>query len=181
MKIIKADAFHFDTLEGGHIVKGVKTLGSVRGLYENSQGLPDETPVYTVYSHEDCDPKLRGELYWGLTVLEPLLVNGECNMTRGHFHQDRDCAEYYFGIEGRGLLLLMDEAGETWAEQVEKGSLHHIPGRLAHRLVNVGDVPLKVGACWPATAGHDYGSVERLEFGYRIFKQDGQVVAKERI
>ena len=70
--------------------------------------------------------------------MEPVTIHGECNMTRGHFHMDWDCAEFYFGISGTGLLLLMDEDGKAWAERVAPGSLHHIDGHLAHRLINTG-------------------------------------------
>lgn len=121
-----------------------------------------------------------GELLWGLTILEPLCVSGECNMTRGHFHQDRNCAEYYFGLGGNGLLLLMDEEGTCHAEKVFKGSLHHISGKLAHRLINTGDEQLKVGACWSPAAGHDYEAIEKREFSYRVFKEDNEIICKER-
>ena len=108
MKIVKADAFHPEKLEGNHVVRGEKYLkDNMRSLYLDSEGVPDDLKLYTVYSDENCDPSLPGELYWGLTVLEPVCINGECNMTRGHFHIDRNCAEYYIGVEGNGLLLLI--------------------------------------------------------------------------
>ena len=101
-------------------------------------------------------------------------------MTKGHFHVNKDCAEIYFGIAGVGLLLLMDEEGHTWAEKVYEGSLHHIDGRIAHRLVNTGDEDLKVGACWPTSAGHDYHAIEKREFGYRVYKRNGQIEFEKR-
>lgn len=101
-------------------------------------------------------------------------------MTRGHFHQDRDCAEFYFGVEGEGLLLLMDSEGEVWAEKIFKGSLHHIDGSLAHRVVNTGDVQLKVGACWPTTAGHDYDAIEAHEFPCRVMRVNGEILFEKR-
>lgn len=57
-------------------------------------------------------------------------------MTKSHFHENMDCTEFYFGIAGEGLLLLMDETGQTWAEKIYEGSLHHIDGHIAHRLMN---------------------------------------------
>ena len=123
---------------------------------------------------------ILGNLNWGLTVLKPVYSHNECNMTKGHFHVNKDCAEIYFGIAGVGLLLLMDEEGHTWAEKVYEGSLHHIDGRIAHRLVNTGDEDLKVGACWPTSAGHDYHAIEKREFGYRVYKRNGQIEFEKR-
>lgn len=40
----------------------------------------------------------------------------------------------------------MDERGYIWAKKVFDGSLYHIKGTIAHRLVNTGNVDLKVGA-----------------------------------
>ena len=79
--------------------------------------------------------------------MKPVLVNGECNITRGHFHQALNCDEIYFCFQGEGLLLYMDENGKCWAEKMSAGSVHYIDGRLAHRLVNTGDGELHIGAC----------------------------------
>lgn len=46
--------------------------------------------------------------------------------------------------------------------------------------VNIGEEDLKVGACWPTSAGHDYAAIETREFGYRVFKKNGQIEFKER-
>lgn len=183
MKVLYPQAVHDiynGVIEGDHVKKYEKTLGQVRGLYKNSEGIPDDSLVYTVYSYEVGDAKQAGNLYWGLTILEPIRVNGECNMTRGHFHLDKGCAEFYFGIEGEGLLLLMDEHGNEWAERVLKGSLHHIDGAWAHRLINTGTVQMKVGACWPTVAGHDYEAIEQHDFPTRFFYRDGQGIVEER-
>lgn len=181
MNVLEPQAIHNmenGVIEGKHVIKYEKTLGEVEGLYQSKSDLPRDTLVYTVYSYEEGERDLKGNLYWGLTILEPLTVNGECNMTRGHFHKDRDCAEFYFGISGEGLLLLMDEDGSEWAERVFPGSLHHIDGRKAHRLINTGTVRLKVGACWPSAAGHDYEAIEAHNFSQRVFRDDGKQPVK---
>lgn len=183
MKIVEPQVIHrmYDgVIEGEGVMFYEKRFSQIKGVYENPEGVPEDTLMYQVYSYEKVDAVVPGELLWGLTILEPVLINGECNMTRGHFHQDRSCAEYYFGLGGEGLLLLMDEDGHCHGEKIFQGSLHHISGKLAHRLVNTGDVPLKVGACWPPCAGHDYQAIERQEFPVRIVKEDGAVQAKER-
>lgn len=176
MKIIEPEAyFRQGAIQGQKVSSYQKLLREMEGTYRNSQGVDPEMLLYTTYSCEAGDSGKAGDLYFGMTVLEPVTVNGECCMTRGHFHLERSCAEFYFGISGSGLLLLMDEQGETWGEKVEEGSVHYIDGRWAHRLINTGEEQLKVGACWPTTAGHDYEAIEKRGFGYRIFKSDAGI------
>lgn len=182
MKIIDSEVIHpiySGVIKGKNVESYHKKYQEVSYLYENPHR-QDDPIVYDVYSYTKGDPQIQGHLYWGLTVLKPLLINGECNMTKGHFHQDRDCSEIYFGIQGEGLLLLMDENGKCWAEKVYEGSLHYIDGHIAHRLINIGETELKVGACWPTTAGHDYAAIEKNNFPYRIFKLDGKIKCVKR-
>lgn len=183
MEIVEPKAIHniYDgVIEGKDVKHYDKVLSQIKDIYQNTDGVDEETHLYTVYSYEEGRSDQQGNLNWGLTILEPVCINDECNMTRGHFHSDPNCAEFYFGIEGEGLLLLMDRSGKMWAEKVFKGSLHHIDGSLAHRLVNTGDTQCKIGACWPTTAGHDYESIEKNEFPYRIFKRNGKIEFEKR-
>lgn len=164
--------------EGENVTKAVKQYRDVANLYENPR--EDNPVVYEVYTH-DVGPDTPGNLYWGLTVMKPVDSNGECNMTRGHFHENLSCTEYYFCLRGEGLLLLMDETGHTWAERMYEGSLHHIDGRIAHRCVTTSDTEeLWVGACWPKDSGHDYARVEAHEFGYRVKRVNGELVCEPR-
>ncbi len=166
-------------MQGEHVEKAEKPLRDNAFLYLDSHGVDLDQITYTVYTHNVGDTQKLGDLYWGMTVLKPLTVNGEFNMTKGHFHVNRDCAEYYFGISGEGLLLLMNDKGETWAEKIFRGSLHYIDGKLAHRLINTGNECLKVGACWPTAAGHDYDAVMKHPFGYRVFKGPNGIEMKK--
>lgn len=180
MKIIEPEVLHHihnGVLEGKNVETYQKKYHEVKRLYKNARD--DDPIVYEVYSYTKGEDVL-GNLNWGLTILKPVYSNDECNMTKGHFHVLKNCAEIYFGISGQGLLLLMDGEGNTWAEKVYEGSLHHIDGKYAHRLVNIGDEDLKVGACWPTSAGHDYSSIEKKEFGYRVFKRNGEIKLEER-
>jgi glucose-6-phosphate isomerase len=170
-------------VEGDGIEHNKKHLGEVAGLskFKDIESKYDlDTIVYEVYSYGEGEESKQGNLLWGLTILYPVYIEGECNMTRGHFHKDKNCAEFYFGIKGEGLLVFMNDIGEMWAEKVMPGSLHYIDGRYAHRLVNTGDTELKVGACWPTTAGHDYAAIENKQFPNRIFKIQGKLMITER-
>jgi glucose-6-phosphate isomerase len=95
-------------------------------------------------------------------------------MTKGHFHAKSDRAEYYWGIEGEGMLLFMDRNGQTWAERMIPGSVHHIPAEIAHRVANTGTRPLSFGACWPSDAGHDYSTIAENGFTARLVDINGQ-------
>ncbi len=184
MKIIDAKVFQDfknGKIHGDEVVTSVKLLKDARHFYKsNDATLSDDTIMYEVYMYTQNNPKQVGNLNWGMTVMKPVYVNGECNMTRGHFHEDLECAEFYFGIGGEGLLMLMDENFNCTAQRVCEGSVHHIDGKIAHRLINTGETDFKVGACWPTTAGHDYKRIEEGPFTQRIFKIDGNIVSEER-
>ena len=127
----------------------------------------------------NADKKEEGYLNWAISLLHPVRVNGECCMTRGHFHKNTDCEEYYWCASGEGLLMMMDENGYDWCERVHKGSLHHINGHYAHRLINTGDEDLRIVCCWNSNAGHDYKRVEEHPFVHRVFVNEEGIVVKD--
>ena len=43
-----------------------------------------------------------------------------------------------------------------------------LAGKVAHRVVNTGDLALVFNACWPSDAGHDYHPIEKHGFRARI-------------
>ncbi len=182
MRIIEPKIDHLlqdDVLSGKEVKCYSKMYKDVAGLYKSvSTSLSDNTEMYRVYFFEPEDIK-PGNLYLGLTVLNPILVNEECNMTRGHFHSDRNCAEVYSCLEGTGLLMLMDEENNCWCEKVYPGSVHHIDGKLAHRLINTCESQLKVYACWPVNAGHDYETILTKGFPYRVYLKNKRLVVKD--
>ena len=165
-------------LSGEDVVCASKPFSKIDFVYENPEGMDPDTIMYDVYSCEKATKGKVGDLIWGMTVLHPITVNGECNMTRGHWHNDRNCAEYYYGIAGEGLLMFMDETGYTFAEKVYPGSLHYIDGKYAHRLINTSNEDFKVGACWNVVGGYDYASTEKTPFGFRVYLENGEVVIK---
>lgn len=183
MEVIEPKVIHHingGVMEGTEVKKYEKRLSQMQQVYQDPSGINENTLLYTVYSYSQGPENKLGNLCWGLTILEPVLINGECNMTRGHYHANPDCAEFYLGAGGEGLLLLMDRSGRTWAEHVHEGSLHYIDGTWAHRLVNTGEVPCKVAACWPTASGHDYAAIEEKDFPERVFKKDGKVIFVKR-
>jgi glucose-6-phosphate isomerase, archaeal len=166
-------------LVGNKVRETVKTFGQLQGLFQRGNDLEPmdlNTIVYRVHCYAPVPEGTEGGLFWGTTVIEPGRVGDEYFMTHGHFHVKRDRAEYYGCIEGRGMLIMMDTARRTWAEGMAPGSLHYIPGNVAHRVANTGQAPLKFVACWPSDAGHDYEAIREKGFGARLFARNGEPV-----
>lgn len=165
------------TLSGEAVDNLSRTLGSIRSIFEAGDSLSEEEcnrTAYTVSSYLPVEAGTEGGLFFGVTNLYPGMVGDEYNMTKGHFHSKIDTAEFYWGIEGEGVLILMDRDRNVWGERIYPGSLHYIPGGIAHRMANTGDAVLSFGACWCADAGHDYASIEKEGFGARLKKIDGK-------
>ena len=177
MEIKDAKVFHDylnGVIEGEDVKKSTKLYADAKTFYSSvDSSISDDQIMYEVYSYE------HDGLCYGLTVMQPVCVNGECNVTRGHFHENLDCDEIYCGMGGEGILLLMDEDYHCHAEKVKCGSVHYIDGHLAHRLVNTGNSELKVQCMWPSNAGHDYKRVEEHPFTVRVYKENGELKVEE--
>jgi glucose-6-phosphate isomerase len=182
-------ADHFATLKpafvdwsSGHIVgedveEAVKTLGQLAGLFHDEEAfrsIPTDTEVYRVQSWKPVSDGNTGGLFWGSTVLQPGRVGDEFFMTHGHFHSLRDRAEIYATVRGTGAMIFMDEARQTWSQPMAAGSVHYIPGKVAHRVANTGDIPLAFLACWPSDAGHDYAQIRATGFSKRMLLRNGE-------
>ena len=72
------------------------------------------------------------------------------------------------------LLILMDQLRRVWAERVFPGSLHYIPGGVAHRMANTGNTLFSFAACWPSDAGHNYREIADHGFAARLLEVDGK-------
>ena len=151
------------------IETGTKRLKDIAYLFQNTEGVDPELVLYDVQC-DAGDLSKAGSLSYGVTTLYPVTVNGECAFTKGHWHVDESCDEIYEGECGTGLLMFMNHDGATWCEKIYPGSVHHITGELAHRLIITGDDVLKVRAVWSPHAGHNYDAVMNQPFGFRVFK-----------
>jgi glucose-6-phosphate isomerase len=163
-------------LQAPGVQRSEKKLGQLTGIFRDQkawQQLDPETIVYRVWWWEPVAPGTEGGLFWGLTEIEPGKVGNEYFMTRGHWHVIRNRAEFYGTVAGCGKLVLMDRAGRTWSEDMTTGSLHYVTGEIAHRIVNTGNIPIRVIACWPSDAGHDYDIAEGRGFSQRVIEERG--------
>ncbi len=127
-----------------------------------------EAEVYRVFEREH--PEAPGDLVYGTTVIQPGLVGEEYFMTRGHYHVDPGAAELYFGLSGRGLILMQNAQA---AREVAIGPREtvYIPPGYAHRTVNTSLAePLVFLVCYGVRAGHDYDRIRREGWRHRVLR-----------
>ena len=166
-------------LTGSPIQYQQRYLHEIASIFQDQEAvklLPSRTVVYSVQSWLPVAEGTTGGLFFGATTISPGKVGSEYFMTRGHFHSLSDRAEFYWGVQGKGVLILMDRERRTWGEKVYPGSLHYIDNNIAHRLSNTCQENLVVGACWPSDAGHDYNEISKHGFSARLIEIDGQPV-----
>ena len=164
-------------LESEQLSTYYKTVKETAAFYAaKTEALASEEMAYYVTSDAHSGPEENVEaLNWGITCMYPITVAGECCMTRGHFHSDREYPEYYLCLTGEGYLLCWDGVNEAFAFHMTPGSLQYIDGRWAHRLINTGEVMFKVAACWASKAGNDHETIEQSGFPVRCYKKDGTI------
>lgn len=164
-------------LKGEPVIYTQRTLKDISSVFIDQEAVkqrPPQTPVYTVQAWLPVPEWTPGGLFFGTSTLFPGKIGNEYFMTKGHFHVMPDRSEFYWGVEGKGMLILMDRNRNTWAEEVYPGSLHYIGSENAHRLANTGHENLVVAACWPADAGHDYEEIALHGFSARLVEIDGK-------
>jgi glucose-6-phosphate isomerase len=164
-------------MKGEPIINQLRLLKDIAGIFLDQKALVEmnpETPAYSVQSWLPVAEGTPGGLFFGASNIMPGKVGNEYFMTKGHFHAQSDRAEFYWGVQGKGMLILMDRDRKTWAEEVFPGSIHYIGSEIAHRLANTGNENLLVGACWPSDAGHDYEEIATHGFSARLLEINGK-------
>ena len=169
-------------MTGDPIINQIRKIKDLSGIFQDEMAFEKMNPeklAYTVQSWLPVADGTPGGLFFGVSTIMHGQVGKEYFMTKGHFHAQTDRAEFYWGVKGKGMLILMDRDQNTWAEEVYPGSLHYIGGETAHRLANTGQENLIVGACWPSDAGHDYEEIAVNGFSARLLEIDGKPVLVE--
>jgi glucose-6-phosphate isomerase len=164
-------------ISGNSVINPVKKIKDLHNIFEDTNAfskIDKDTVVYEVQAILPVKEGMEGGLFYGKTIINSGKIGDEYFMTKGHFHQKEDRAEFYWGIEGEGMLLLMDKERNTWAEKMYPGSLHYIDGYIAHRTVNTGNTKLSFGACWPSDAGHNYQEIMDNGFSARLKEVNGE-------
>lgn len=175
--IFLADVFFTNNyLAGEKVAKSTRILADLKGIFQDEEAfdkLDKDQVIYNVSSYLPVPENTPGGLFMGITTIYPGKVGNEYFMTKGHFHSNSDRAEFYWGVEGEGMLILMDEHRNVWAQRMFPGSLHYIPGRIAHRVANTGYQKLVFSACWPSDAGHNYETIAIDGFARCLMEVNG--------
>ena len=157
-----------------HIVRTLSDLGSCfadRAAWSESVGKSDVV-AYEVY--EIRRPELAGEMLSGYSILYPGLVGEEFFMTKGHYHAVRDTAEYYFCLNGHGMLVMENAEGAWAVEEMRPGRAAYVTPGWAHRSVNLSlEEEFVTFFVYPANAGHDYATIESTGFRKQVVLRDG--------
>jgi glucose-6-phosphate isomerase len=154
-----------------------RNLSKMEGMYADVQAfermLEKEDPI--LYEFYDLGvPEKSGNLAFGTSIVYPGKVGDEYFMTKGHLHTILDTAEVYYCIGGNGYMLMESPEGHCLVEEFTPGRAVYVPGRYAHRSINIGNEPLITFYVFRADAGHDYGSIEEKGFRKIVVEQDGK-------
>ena len=164
-------------LTGPEVTHSQRTIGGLAGYFadESARAARDQDKVvYRVEAFEPQPEGTEGAVCLATTFLEPGLVGDEYFLTRGHFHANQDRPELEVTISGCGVLVLMTRDRKPRTEEMSPGSVHHVPPGTAHRVANIGDLPLVFISYWASETGHDYAAIQREGFGVRIRCVDGK-------
>ncbi len=168
----------FNLVSGLAMTEGVESLKrhahNLKGIFAEEQKLEtiikkDDPLIYEFY---DLGVEEKpGNLAYGTSIVYPGVVGREFYMTKGHFHTILDTAEVYFCLSGHGLMLMENPEGETEIQELTPGEAVLVPGRYAHRSINISDSePLVTFFTFAADAGHDYGTIEQKGFRKLVFR-----------
>lgn len=150
---------------GGATGRYEKRLIDLSGLYLDTAAFDAavrQNGDQVVYSVHDTRPdRMRGDLIFGTTFMEPGQIGGEFFMTRGHIHATANRPEVYYGETGAGLMLMESPEGETRILEVSPGVAVYVPPMWIHRSVNTGAAPLVMSFFYPSDAGQDYDIIAR--------------------
>src|SRR5690606_26797182 len=104
-------------------------LSDMQGLYADATateaGLAENPLIYRVDEIEV--PQEVGQLLYSITVIYPGKVGDEYYMTKGHYHERGECAEVYFGLRGRGYLLMQTRDGQVAHLEMRRGTVAYVP------------------------------------------------------
>ena len=130
----------------------------------------DDQIIYEVY--EIKRPEVEGELLMGISIVHPGKVGREFFMTKGHFHSVLETSEIYYCLRGEGYMVMETPEGETSVEDSLSGKDPIRTTALgAPVCMYLQQEDLVTFFAYPANAGHDYGTIERL--GFRKLVLDG--------
>ena len=160
-----------------------KRASEMRGFYQDGDALEEiiskeNVVVYRVYEFKNSESS--NDLVYGVSIVAPLKIGKEYNMTKGHFHETVDTSEIYFCLNGDGYMVMETETGVTECIRMTKGTLVYVAPYFSHRTVNTGNQEFINLFCYPAHAGHDYRTIEKNGFRKIIFEEKGEPIIVDK-
>lgn len=154
----------------------IRKLSDMNNYFYDSEAYNDllskgDIVLYEVYENNFAE--VAGELPFGTDIIHTGKVGDEFFMTKGHFHKIVNTAEIYYCLQGHGIILLENLAGDWHADELYPGSVLYVPPKWAHRSINIGNDDLINLYVCPGNAGHDYRSIETKGFKKLIIERDG--------
>ena len=155
-----------------------RKLSKMKGMFSDEEAYDkalakEDTLVYEFY--DMGVPDSEKEVAYGTSITYPGKVGNEYYMTKGHFHTILDTAEVYYCLRGHGYMLMENPEGDWEAAELTPGKAVYVPGRYAHRSINVSDSePLVTFYAFPGNAGHDYGTIETKGYRKLIVEKNGK-------
>ena len=155
-----------------------RTLSKMKNMFHDANAydtaLAQGDPL--LYEFYDMGvPDSEKDVAYGTSITYPGKVGDEYYMTKGHFHTIIDTAEIYYCLRGHGYMMMETPEGETEWREFLPGKAVYVPGRWAHRSINVHPTePLVTFFAFPGNAGHDYGTIETKGFRKLIVERDGK-------
>ena len=155
-----------------------RKLSAMQGMYHDQAAFDaavhaDDRLVYEFF--DMGVPDSSGDVAYGTSITYPGKVGDEYHMTKGHFHTVLDTAEVYYCLRGHGLMMMESPEGEVEVQELTPGKAVYVPGRYAHRSINVSPKePLITFFAFPGHAGHDYGSIETQGFRKLVVEREGK-------
>ena len=176
---VKSTLVDFDPVSGLSRSRKSLTrrLSNMKAIFHDraavERALAGEDPV--IYEFYDMGmPETSGDVAFGTSITYPGKVGDEYHMTKGHFHTVLDTAEVYYCLQGHGLMMMESPEGDVEVQELRKGLAVYVPGRYAHRSINISaDEPLVTFFAFPGHAGHDYGTIESKGFRKLVVQKDG--------
>lgn len=143
------------SLEKNHDKVSVRMLKDMSKAYKNAFNC-ENSEIYRVYIKHFVPLEIA------LTVVNSGNVNGEYYMTLGHVHQNKT-PEFYVLLEGSGILYLQ-KGSNSKKIVLKKNKIEYIPEGFAHRLINNGNVKLKVVSVYHFESKPNYSVVWKRRF-----------------
>jgi glucose-6-phosphate isomerase len=155
-----------------------RSLSKMKGMFADEAAYEEQLKKEDVLVYEFFDmgvPNSEKEVAYGTSITYPGKIGDEYFMTKGHFHTVLDTAEVYYCLAGHGYMLMENPEGDWEARELTPGKAVYVPGRYAHRSVNISSTePLVTFFAFPGHAGHDYGTIETQGFRKLIVERDGK-------